>query len=323
MTRPGDRLRQAAMHLCGDRTRRRLIDPAIADLQAEAAAARRAGSTWRTLRVLVAGYLAVLKVLFIGACVELRVRAGTWERGESARARRGVWIAAGIIGVATAALEFPMLHSMSHNQGLAERIRLGAYLVPSTLALTVPLGLAVATAWVLHGAGRRPRVAGVALAGAALASVLMFANLAWLTPDANQAFRERVMAQYGTDAPAPIRGDGELRFGELRNRLQLARDAANSDDIRHLEILYYRKLSCSVAPAAMVALMVALAFRRPWSRLTLTALACGVYVAYYAFLISAFPLAERGVAQPIVLEWAINALFTGAAVALTWRRRPA
>ena len=73
----------------------------------------------------------------------------------------------------------------------------------------------------------------------------------------------------------------------------------------------------------LAALMVALAFRRPWARVTLTAVACGVYVAYYAFLISAFPLAERGVAQPIVLEWAGTALCASTAIALTWRRRPA
>lgn len=195
MSRPGDRLRKLAAGVCSERTRRRLIDPAVADLQAEAAATRRAGSPWRTLCVLVAGYLSVLKVLFIGACVELRVDAPAWEREESSRARRGVWVAAGIIGVATAVLEFPTVHAMPPAQGLAERIRLATYLAPSTLALLVPLGLAVATAWVLHGAGRSRKIAGVALAGAALVSVSMFANLAWLTPEANQAFRERVMVQ--------------------------------------------------------------------------------------------------------------------------------
>jgi len=132
------------------------------------------------------------------------------------------------------------------------------------------------------------------------------------------------MAHHDPPAPPPVRGDGELRFGELRTRLRQARDAASDRDVRGLETLYYRKWSVSAAPLAMVALVVALAFRRPWTRVGLAGVVCGVYAAYYALLSSAFPLAQSGVAPPIVLEWAGNALcVAAAAVAITSSRRPA
>ena len=124
---------------------------------------------------------------------------------------------------------------------------------------------------------------------------------------------------YGADGPAPVRGDGELRFRDLQGRLAQAPDAGRVDDVRHLETLYYEKLSVSVMPFTIVAL----ALRRTWTRSGLSATACIAFAAFYALLTYAFPLAEHAVAPPIVLEWAANALFATAAAALTWWRRPA
>jgi len=53
--------------------RRRLIDPAVADLQAKVADARRSGTTWRALRALSAGYVCLTKVLVIAIAGDLRV----------------------------------------------------------------------------------------------------------------------------------------------------------------------------------------------------------------------------------------------------------
>jgi lipopolysaccharide export LptBFGC system permease protein LptF len=323
MTRPGERLRRLSARVCSERTRTRLIDPAVADLQAEFAATRRNGSLWRRALVLGAGYLSIAKVLAIAAGGDLRRSATTWERDEARGARQGAWVALAIVTVTTVLLELPLLGSLSVGTGVGERFQLATYLAPSTLALTVPLGFAIATGWALHGAARTRKVAAVALVTAALMFPLMFANLAWLTPDANQAFRVAVITHEDPRLPAPLRGDGEMRFGDLRTRLRQARDVADSNTVRQLETLYYRKWSISAAPLAMVALAVALAFRRRWTRVGLTGVTCGVYAAQYALFMTAFPLAQRGVAQPIVLEWVGNALCVAAAVAITSSRRPA
>jgi len=323
MTRPGDRLRRLAARFCSARARTRLVDPAVADLQAEAAAARRTGSPWRIARTLVAGYIALVKVLVIAVCGDVRAGAATTERAEVAGTRRGAWVALGVTLVATALLELPPLQSFAIEIDIGERLRMATYLVPSTLPLSIPLGLAVATAWILHGPARTRRVAGVALVTAALTSLGMFGNLAWVTPDANQAFRETVMAQYTPPGPVPSRGTNELRLSELRERLREARGSLSRNDVNQIEVAYYRKWTVSAMPLAIVALIVALAFRRAWTRAGLTGMACGVFVAQFALLMFTESLADLGVAQPIVLEWAGNVLCAAATVVIISSRSPA
>lgn len=134
-------------------------------------------------------------------------RTSTWNPDEAARTRRGVWVALGISVAATALLELPLFAMMTSDISIGRRLRMAAYLTPQALAFSLPLGLAVATGWLRHGRARTPKVAAAALLAAVLTSAAMFVNLGWVTPDANQAFREGVTA----------RGDGELRFGELRS----------------------------------------------------------------------------------------------------------
>jgi hypothetical protein len=74
----------------------------------------------------------------------------------------------------------------------------------------------------------------------------------------------------------------------------------------------------SVAPFALVVLMVAVAFRRQWTRRALTSVAFAIYLAHYALVMSAFSLAQLGVARPIVLAWAGNVLCAVIAVVITW-----
>ena len=80
MTRPGDRLRALASRLFSPDVMDHLIDPVVADLQAEYGLAVRDGRTWRRRRVLVAGYVAFVKVF--GLCGWNRVAASV--RGHAA-----------------------------------------------------------------------------------------------------------------------------------------------------------------------------------------------------------------------------------------------
>jgi lipopolysaccharide export LptBFGC system permease protein LptF len=130
------------------------------------------------------------------------------------------------------------------------------------------------------------------------------------------------MAKLDPHAPAPARGANELRAAELRELVRDRRTSGRESEARWLELTYYRRWSMSVTPLAMVALMVALAFRRQWSRQELTSVAFGISIAHYALVISAFSLAELGVARPIVVGWAAPFLCLAAALLLTsWRPR--
>ena len=81
MTPPGTRLRALAARLLGATTMERLVDPLIADLQAEYEEASRQGLRWRKYRIWIAGHLAFLTMLLahgggrIAAAVARRVEA--------------------------------------------------------------------------------------------------------------------------------------------------------------------------------------------------------------------------------------------------------
>ena len=73
MTRPGDRLRRVAARFCSRSAMERLIDPAVADLQAEYQAAVQTGSAWTRVWTLLRGYTACLKVITLCACARSTV----------------------------------------------------------------------------------------------------------------------------------------------------------------------------------------------------------------------------------------------------------
>lgn len=65
MTRPGTWLRQLAARLCAPTTMERLVDPAIADLQAEYEEASRTGSVWRRRWIWMRGYIAFFAMIVV------------------------------------------------------------------------------------------------------------------------------------------------------------------------------------------------------------------------------------------------------------------
>ena len=312
MNRPGDGLRQLATRLFSERSRYRLIDPAIADLQAEFAAARRDGSAWHRLRALAIGYVSVAKVLALATFGDARQAATMWTPDEAVNVRRGVLIALAVTAAATALLTIPAVEQMPEAD-----LGLAPYVVPSALPLSVPLGLAVASAWMLHAAVRTRKVAAAMLLAAAFTSAAMLVNFEWVIPDTNQAFRATVMAKFNPPVASPARGDNELRSWELRERMSEMRNSGKRSRAHWLELTYYRRWSMSATPLAMVALMTALAFRWRWSRRGLTVIAFSVFLANYALVMSAFSLAELGVARPIVLGWAGTFLCLAAALLIT------
>jgi len=324
MTRPGDRLRRLVMRCCSERTRRRLIDPAVADLQAEVAAAHRSHSAWRTLRALAAGYLSIAKVLLIATAGELQDCASTWQPEERAGARRGLLVALAATALATGLLVGIPAHGATETM---DRVLLSLYLTPSMLPVTLQLGLLLGTAWTFHGAARTRKLGVAAMALAALCSIGMFVNLGWLTPEANQAFRElTIPPQFrdGTDRPL-ARGFNELTLPAMRRRLQEARLTESPSQVRYYEAAYHQKLALSIAPLPLVGVILALAFRRRWRRGSLTAAAVALFAAHLLILMSIQLYGPRLGASPLLIGWAATALAAAAAVVITSTRgrRPA
>jgi hypothetical protein len=318
MSRPGDGVRWLATRVCTERTRRRLIDPAVADLQSEFAAARRTGSTRRTWWTLAAGYQSIAKVLAIAVCGDLWVEAVTWQAEERAGARRGglVAIAATVIGTALfVAMQVQVRGTVSPDWAL-----LSLYLTPSTLALTVPPGLVLGVAWTFHGAARTRKLAVAAMVVTVLCSAAMFANLGWLTPEANQAYRETIVPREFRDTTPLPRGFHELSWAGMRARLREVRGVESPSEVRFYEASYHRKLAITVAPLALVGVMLALAFRRRWNRGRLMGAAMLLAFAHVLMLLIDMRVGASLSAPPIVIGWAGTALCAATALLITLLR---
>jgi lipopolysaccharide export LptBFGC system permease protein LptF len=315
MSRPGDRFHRLATNLCTERTRRRLIDPAIADLQSEFAVARRAGSTWHTGRALMAGYLSITKVLAIAACGDLWVEASTWQPAERSSARRGLVVALLTTAVATGLL------IATFDSAIQTNWRVLGYLVPSMLTAALPLGLLIGSAWTLHGAGRTRKLAAGCVVAAALCSIAMYVNVSWLTPESNQTFRERAFEQNFGPRDTPLeRGLYELTMPDLRSRIERELSMGHPERAHVAEVVFYLRFVVAVAILPMVGVILALAFRREWTRGWLTAAAVVTFSAYYAMVSGSRAISETLSIAPIVTAWAGPVLLTGTALLLTWRR---
>jgi len=260
--RRGDRLRAFAARLFDARTMERVVDPAIADLQAEPASISR--------------YAAVIKLIVL--CLpEVSMTLGTASM-----------VSIGVLAFVVAALELRPL-AFAWSQGKFEPVML-AYLLPQGLAIAVQIGLAagILCAYGGRAVSRRALTGIVALSLAASAAA--FVNVGWITPAANQAFRERVVRQTPTSAPL-ARGFPELTFNEVRNQYRMASAIASSNpgavdstDLHYLANSYHGRWAVTLAPIVFAMFALALVRRRPLIRWA-GALGAGVvYLSYIFYL---------------------------------------
>ena len=194
-----------------------MIDPVLADLQAEYEDAVRRGRTWQSRWTWVRGQAAFFAaIVCYGGGQTMRMLKDLRADDRCALVRTGAWCVAIIIAGTLVLAAVPFLSFVE--AGRPDAVKLAIYLVPQALPLSIPLGLTLGVIWGMgrSGVSLRSRVA-VLLAAAAL-SAASFAILGWLAPSMNQAFRVAIV---GTDVP---KGAHELTLGELRRLLRPARN---------------------------------------------------------------------------------------------------
>jgi hypothetical protein len=120
------------------------------------------------------------------------------------------------------------------------------YLLPQALALSIPVGFAVAVLTGLRDAVTTSRTRQLILAIAFGCSVATFMNVGWITPAANQEFRRLVAGRWVE------RGATELTFNELRRKVnESAATVRDGRDPLPALVWDHGRLAASAAPILM------------------------------------------------------------------------
>lgn len=273
MMRPGDRLRRFAARSCSDDTMSRLIDPLIADLQAEHAHALRRGRMWRSRWVRLAGYIAFVKVFAV--C--------EWSPIDDTRPLiRVLAFSLGAAALATAALvAIPYGGWMQGGSLAPEPWRVVVTLLPQALVLSVPIGLMIGIAIALAGQTISGRLATAIGAMALVCSISAIPSMGWLVPNANQAFRTTVSRMFSPTPPA--KGENELTFAELdrliARRRALPGGSDEWDNVDRLRTVYHTRwaLAFAACVSAMFSMSLVACTRQRWK------IVAGVVAALFGY----------------------------------------
>jgi len=258
MSRRGDWIRGFAARVFDARTMEHVVDPAIADLQAEPASAAR--------------YWAVVKAV-VCCLPEAAMRAPV-------AASLSFLTAVAVIAL----LETPQLMAAS-TQGVLQPAMF-LYLIPQGVSFALTLALTVWIVCQFGGHAMSRRAVDFVVAAALTASAASFAVHGWVTPAANQAFRVAWAHRAGLPAE-PARGLSELTFGEVRERWADALrnpGTMNERDLHFLAVSYEGRLAASIAPVVFAVFALLIARWRRWSRWAATATVCLAYVGYLLYL---------------------------------------
>jgi len=327
VNRPGDGLRSCAARWCCSETMERIVDPLIADLQHEHARAVQEGRIWRSRAIHVAGWMACFKVL--GICTWRDEWAPRHWTAEDRRA--SLRTAAYSVMLVVAALVLLELKTMLDfrwrwHGSSAMRARLFLTMVPSALAIAITFGLTLGIVCGIGGRAFSRRVGGAVVILALVASAVAFANLGWIVPVANQAFRIAVTGR--SDLP---KGATELTLGELSQAIETGERAAvqpqprffgaSSRYLRSLKLQYHDRWALSLSPIVFTLLILSIAADGHLRRGMLgIAAVAAPFLGFYVLTYAGRPSVLAGTMPPYVSAWASNMTFALVTAFLTLRK---
>ena len=286
---PGRLLQRLAERLCDPETGRRLLLPIVADLQFEW---QQASSASQRLGVRLRGCWAFARALASAAA------------RSSPADRTHLYPLLARIAICTTALSAIQIADQARwllRRGLAADTI--ALLVPSVLSSALPTGcfMGILLAGTMRHAGLR--LGRRLLVTAVLASLVTFGITGWVTPVANQAYRERVLAALNPGAAQPpARGDRELTFTELGHRAAELRAAGETRGAASADVEWHKKpaMAACCLPLAAAALALSRLVRRRWLRL-LPGL--GIASLIYLLMRIGEQTADAGRLHPALAMW--------------------
>jgi hypothetical protein len=314
MKRPGHWVRTAAARVCARRTLERMVDPIVADIQAEHEEAVRAGRWWRAVWIRVSGYTSFWKA--VGFHTLQSGPRSLWDSLAADGWPLGRLIAYSLIAFVSVTLLLtapPMIHLYARAQNVLKPTLL---LLPQAIPLSIPIALSLGIVSSVYDIGVQARIRGV-LVLATLATLVSFAALLTL-PVANQAWRVAMAEELGSRGITKYslpRGMNELSFSELA-RGSMEYDAGGfPETARRFRRTYHLRFALPAATFVLSLLALGICGTVRSRGVRVAALVIGLGVYYLALLLAeSKPLTT--ILPPIVSVWVPNVVFTAMSVAL-------
>ena len=312
---PGRTLHRLATHICTPKTLERVIEPAIADLQKEYAGTDRES---RRVRVLLRGYVSILKVMVVCAVSVSGTSSDEW----GAIGRTMAWSLALSLAV-TVLLMLPPLSVVDARPSPSRKLFL-AGLIPQAVPLALPIGLTFGIAFGLAGRAVTRAMVKVVLLMALGVSMGSFMTLVSVMPAANQAYRESAARVLGRSGPL-TKGASEMTLSELDREVVIAAAAGDVRRANDYAWTLHLRFALSVASVVLAAFLFATSGMGAASRGLLAFTGCFAYWALL-YLGQAFavysPLAPSvaGTVSPWIGAWLPNIVLGAVAIVTApWR----
>jgi lipopolysaccharide export LptBFGC system permease protein LptF len=271
----------------------RLVDPIVADMQAEYGGAAGRGRRHRRAAIW-RGYAAFWKALTIHGITRI-VQPSKSEPGVSAR--RVVVFSFAAFALMTALLVAPPMVNANWGGGALERLQLIVLLIPQALPISLPAGVCVGIVCAMRGRRATARHLAATLAIAAVATVAAWTMLEWGIPAGNQAFREVIAARLGDGRPV------HLEPG--LNELGLSRLAERTDRPAVQTYRLFWAICFATPPFALFALGISVLVRRFAAAVVLGFLTIGLYWLFLDIIDEPF----RAGTAPAIVVWLPNITF--------------
>jgi len=262
----------------------RVVDPVIADWQAEYAEAGQQ-RVWRRRWVRWSGYVVLLKALAAYGCWQLSVSGRRWPEEDRRALGRMAGISLTAMMVLVALFAYDPIRRL---QARAFSATMVAYLIPQAIPIAAPIGLAVGILYASRGSALSRRAVAVGVVVAVGVSVGSFVLIGEIIPSSNQAFRVAAFRKLNPTAAAsvePTRGTPELTFAELHESVESVRRRGVTEPEATMLALYYyqrRALAFAALPMAVFALVVGT--RRRYGAVALAAAGIGATALYYVLM---------------------------------------
>lgn len=302
MSRPGQILRRFAVRVLPATTVRRVVDPVIADWQAEYDEATSGSSVWKRRWIRYAGYGILLRALLVYGCWRMATPWQDWSSDE----RRSLSRMVGTTIVATVALTAVLAYRPARD--FATQLSspaIIALLIPQAIPIAAPLGLLLGILYASRGGRLSRRVIRGGVVAAVVVSIGSFVLLSQIVPAANMAFRLEAYRQLQPDGDVSIlsRGRAEMTSTELRRQVdQARRSGLGAEAVRRFDfhLQQRRALAAAALPLAVFALVIGT--RRRYGVVVLGLVGGGVTAMYYALMMASEQLTRLG-AIPAVVVW--------------------